>query len=211
MKIERVLRKDDKNVVVYFENGEKLILSEDTFYQSGLRKGDEIPDDRFSFFIEQNVLYHIKQRALNYLGRRFHSEKELYLKLKQKSYEERLIKIVLSDLKEKGFINDKVFTDHFIDEKLKKKRWGRNKIKSALFSKGISQSIINESFSSFEGGETDFELAFELAQKKLNQLIKRKTDPKKFYQKISTFLISKGIEYDTCREVCQKILKEDIN
>jgi regulatory protein len=211
MKIERVLRKDDKNVVVYFENGEKLILSEDTFYQSGLRKGDEIPDDRFSFFIEQNLLYHIKQRALNYLGRRFHSERELFLKLKQKSYEERLIKIVLSDLKEKGFIDDKVFADHFIDEKLKKKRWGRNKIKSALFSKDISQSIINESFSSLDEGETDFELAFELAQKKLNQLIKRKTDPKKYYQKISTFLISKGIEYDTCREVCQKILKEDFN
>jgi regulatory protein len=211
MKIERVLRKDDKNVVVYFENGEKLILSEDTFYQSGLRKGDEIPDDRFSFFIEQNLLYHIKQRALNYLGRRFHSERELFLKLKQKSYEERLIKIVLSNLKEKGFIDDKVFTDHFIDEKLKKKRWGRNKIKSALFSKGISQSIINESFSSLDEGETDFELAFELAQKKFNQLIKRKTDPKKYYQKISTFLISKGIEYDTCREVCQKILKEDFN
>jgi regulatory protein len=118
---------------------------------------------------------------------------------------------VLSDLKEKGFIDDKVFADHFIDEKLKKKRWGRNKIKSALFSKDISQSIINESFSSLDEGETDFELAFELAQKKLNQLIKRKTDPKKYYQKISTFLISKGIEYDTCREVCQKILKEDFN
>ena len=84
MKIDRVSRKDEKNVSVYFDNGERLILSEDTFYNSGLRKGDEISEDRFSFFIEQNILYHIKQRALSFLARRFHSERELLIKLKSK-------------------------------------------------------------------------------------------------------------------------------
>ncbi len=142
MKIERVSRKDEKNVSVYFDNGERLILSEDTFYSSGLRKGDEISEDRFSFFIEQNILYHIKQRALSFLARRFHSERELLSKLKQKSYEERLIKIVLNELKEKSFIDDQVFANHFIEEKLKKKCWGKNKIRAALFSKGVSSSII---------------------------------------------------------------------
>ena len=48
MKIDRVSRKNEKNVSVYFDNGERLILSEDTFYNSGLRKGDEISEDRFS-------------------------------------------------------------------------------------------------------------------------------------------------------------------
>ena len=64
MNINRIARKDEKNVIVYFDNDEKLILSEDTFYNSGLRKGDEVSDDRYSFFVEQNILYHIKQRAL---------------------------------------------------------------------------------------------------------------------------------------------------
>lgn len=211
MKIEKILRKDEKNVCVYFDNDEKLILSVDTFYQSGLRKGDEIPDDRFAFFIEQNLLYHIKQRALTYLARRFHSEKELFIKLRQKSYDEKLIKIVLSDLKEEGFVDDKVFATHFVEEKLKKKRWGRNKIKSALFSKGVNQSVIKEVFDDFLQEDSDFDLARELAQKKLNQFLKRGTDPKRHYQKISSYLISKGIDYDTCREVCSKLLKEDIS
>lgn len=211
MKIERVLRKDDKNVTIYFDNNEKLILSEDTFYQSGLRKGDEIPADRFSIFIEQNLIYHIKQRALTYLGRRFHSELELFIKLKQKSYNEKLIRLVLSDLKEKGFIDDKMFAFHFIDEKLKKKSWGKNKIKSALYFKGVGQSVIEEAFSSLEENETDYDLALELASKKLNQLKKRDIDKRKYHQKINAFLISKGIDYETCREVCKKILKEDLS
>ena len=211
MKIDRVSRKDERNVLVYFDNDQKLILSEDVFFQSGLRKGDEVSDDRFSFFIEQNILYHIKQRALSFLSRRFHSEKELFLKLKSKSYDERLIKIVLSDLKESGFINDHVFTLHFVEEKLNKKRWGKNKIKAALLNKGVNRSTIDEAISGFEDEESEFDLAYSLAEKKIIQLQKRNTDSNKYQQKISSFLISRGFDFDTCREVCEKILKQDSN
>ncbi len=211
MKIDRVSRKDERNVLVYFDNDQKLILSEDVFFQSGLRKGDEVSDDRFSFFIEQNILYHIKQRALSFLSRRFHSEKELLLKLKSKSYDERLIKIVLTDLKGKGFIDDHIFSQHFVEEKLSKKRWGKNKIKAALINKGVNRSTIDEAISGYEDDKSEFDLAYSLAEKKIIQLQKRNTDTNKYQQKISTFLISRGFDFDTCREVCEKILRQDPN
>jgi len=209
MKIERVSRKDEKNVSVYFDNGERLILSEDTFYNSGLRKGDEISEDRFSFFIEQNILYHIKQRAFSYLARRFHSERELLIKLKQKSYEERLIKLVLNELREKSFIDDQVFANHFIEEKLKKKRWGKNKIRAALFSKGVSASIIDEVLKSFDSEEDQNEAAISLVKKKFENLKKRETDCKKLKQKLVAFLLSRGFEYEISVEVVSKIIKQD--
>lgn len=211
MKIISVNRKDEKNVIVYLEDDQKLILSEEVFFQSGLRKGDELSDDRLSFFIEQNIIYYIKQRALSFLARRFHSEKELLIKLKSKSYNENLIKIVLSELKEKGFINDKIFTRHFVEEKLNKKRWGKNKIIAALISKGVSSTTIDEVFSDFQDVKSEFDLAFSLAEKKLLQLQKRNIDTNKYQQKISTFLISRGFDFDTCRDVCEKILKQDSN
>ena len=209
MKIDRVSRKDEKNVSVYFDNGERLILSEDTFYNSGLRKGDEISEDRFSFFIEQNILYHIKQRALSFLARRFHSERELLIKLKSKSYEERLINIVLNELREKSFINDQVFANHFIEEKLKKKRWGKNKIKAALFSKGVSASIIDEVLKSFDSEIDQNEAAFGLAQKKFEKLKLRESDDRKLKQKIISFLLSRGFDYEVSSEVVNKIIKSD--
>lgn len=209
MKIDRVSRKDEKNVSVYFDNGERLILSEDTFYNSGLRKGDEISEDRFSFFIEQNILYHIKQRALSFLARRFHSERELLIKLKSKSYEERLIKNVLNDLREKSFINDQVFANHFIEEKLKKKRWGKNKIKAALFSKGVSASIIDEVLKSFDSEIDQHEAALGLAQKKFEKLKLRESDDRKLKQKLISFLLSRGFDYEVSSEVVNKIIKSD--
>jgi len=209
MKIERVSRKDEKNVSVYFDNGERLILSEDTFYNSGLRKGDEISEDRFSFFIEQNILYHIKQRAFSFLARRFHSERELLIKLKQKSYEERLIKLVLNELREKSFIDDQVFANHFIEEKLKRKRWGTNKIRAALFNKGISASIIDEVLKSFDSEEDQNEAALSLVKKKYENLKKRETDNRKLKQKLIAFLLSRGFEYEISVEVVSKIIKQD--
>lgn len=211
MKIIRVVRKDEKNVIVYFDNDVKLILSEDVFYNSGLRKDDKVSDDRYSFFIEQNILYHIKQRALSFLSRRFHSERELFQKLKSKSYEEKLIKIVLQNLKEHSFIDDKNFASHFIEEKLKRKKWGMNKIKSALYTKGVSSKIIDELLKEFDNTENNLESITEIASKKIIQLRKRNVDEKKLYQKVITFLLSRGFDYESSSDVCRKIIKQDFD
>ncbi len=211
MKIERVSRKDEKNVFVYFDNGERLILSEDTFFNSGLRKGDEISEDRFSYFIEQNIIYHIKQRALSFIARRFHSERELLIKLKSKSYEERLIKIVLSELKQRDFIDDKIFANHFVEEKLKKKLWGKNKIRAALFSKGVSASIIDEVLDEFSIDEEQNDTAFELAVKKYDKLKLRESDMRRLKQKIIAFLLSRGFDYEASSEAVNKIIKQDFD
>lgn len=211
MKIERVSRKDEKNVFVYFDNSERLILSEDTFFNSGLRKGDEISEDRFSYFVEQNIIYHIKQRALSFLARRFHSERELLIKLKSKSYEERLIKIVLNELKQRDFIDDKIFANHFVEEKLKKKHWGKNKIRAALFSKGVSAAIVDEALDEFSIDEEQNNTAFDLAVKKYNKLKFRETDSRRLKQKITSFLLSRGFDYETSSEAVNKIVKTDFD
>lgn len=211
MKIDRVVRKDEKNVSVYFDDGQRLILSEDTFFNSGLRKGDEVSEDRFSFFVEQNILYHIKQRALSYLGRRFLSERELLLKLKSKLYDERLIKLVLNDLKEKSFINDQIFANHFVEEKIKMKKWGKNKIRAALLSKGVSTAIIDETLTLFDSQENQTEAAFLLAKKKFENLKSREPDERKLKHKIISFLLSRGFEYEVVSETVNKIIKQDFD
>ena len=209
MKIVRVLRKDEKHVTIYFDNDEKLIISEDVFYNSGLRKGDELSEDRYTFFIDQNKIYYIKQKALSFLSRRFHSEKELYLKLKAKTYEDKLIKEVLKDLSSHSFIDDRNFTHHFIEEKLKKKKWGINKIKSALYTKVISSKIIDETIKEFENPHSNYEAIYSIAVKKINQLKNRNTEEKKIFPKVVQFLIGRGFDYEESKEACNRILKQD--
>ncbi len=52
MKVTRIVKKDSRNVVVHFDNSETLILLLDVFIKSGLKKHEDISDDRFSFLVK---------------------------------------------------------------------------------------------------------------------------------------------------------------
>ena len=54
MKIDRVVKKGTGNVLILFDNSETLILSLEIFLKSGLKKNDEISENRFSALIKEN-------------------------------------------------------------------------------------------------------------------------------------------------------------
>ena len=101
MLITRIVKKGKSDVTIYFDNDSVLFLAVEVFLKSGLKKGDDISEDRFSLLIEQNKLFHIKQKAFRLLGRRQHSSSELKRKLWNRDYEPRLIDDVIEDLKKK--------------------------------------------------------------------------------------------------------------
>lgn len=207
MHIVRVVKKGKKDVTIQLDNDKFLILSLEVFLKSGLKKGDEISADRFSFLIEQNKLFHIKQRAFRLLGRRPHSASELKRKLWNKDYEQKLIDKVIADLKKNGYLNDSDFIREFVAEKRKTKSWSIKKIKAELIKRGLPSRLINDIIE--EQPESDFENAMKIAKKKLDVLIKNNLEPKEVRNKLSTFLFSKGFDYEMIKEVCVKLLKDE--
>ena len=194
MKIEKVTKKDGNTVIVHLDDGQKLFLSYEVFMKNGLRKNDEISDGRFSSLITENQLYHIKQRALRYLGRRPHSVSELRIKLRGKDYAAELIDAVISELKEKRFLDDKNFAQLFTEENLSVKKWGKNKLRSELIKRGITRDIIDEVLAERLGGDEQTENAEDLARKKFRSLISRKLDKDKLRVKLLSFLASRGYD-----------------
>ncbi|MGQ9798095.1 MAG: regulatory protein RecX [Ignavibacterium sp.] len=209
MIVERIVSKDDEKAAVFFDNGEKLVLHKDVLYQSGLRKGDEISLDHFSTLNRQETFYLIKQKAFRLLQRRIHTSRELYTKLRQKFSDDLLIKNCLTELQQKGFINDREFAFAFILEKQKSKKWSKAKLKSELIKRGVSKEIISEVLNQTFDTEKEIESAKELAEKKLLQIIKKENDKRKIFQKIMMYLQSKGYDYEMSSEVVRKILKSD--
>lgn len=206
MQIIKVVKKGKKDVIVHFDDGKFLILALEVFLKSGLKKGDEISEDRFSFLIEQNKLFHIKQRAFRLLGRRQHSSSELRRKLWNKDYEQKLIDEVIDDLQNKGYLDDEEFIREFVAEKSKLKNWSTKKIKSELLKRGIDPKLVDRVLNG-QTVESDFENVMKLAKKKYEVLLKRNLEPKELRNKLSTFLFSKGFDYDLIKEVCEKIIK----
>ena len=204
MRILKVVKKGKSDVTIYFDNDSLLFLAVEVFLKSGLKKGDDISEDRFSIFIEQNKLFHIKQRAFRLLGRRQHSSSELRRKLWNKDYEQKLIDEVIEDFKKNGYLDDKEFIRAFVAEKSKTKNWSIKRIKGELFKRGLASKLIYENLSE-RPKEEDYESALKLAKKKYDLLLKRNLEPKEFRNKLSTYLFSKGFDYDLIKDVCNRL------
>jgi len=207
MHITRIVKKGKSDVTIYFDNDSLMFLAVEVFLKSGLKKGDDISEDRFSLLIEQNKLFHIRQRAFRLLGRRQHASSELRRKLWKKDYEQKLIDEVIEELKKKGYLDDKEFIRAFVAEKSKTKNWSTKRIKSELFKRGVASKLIDETLKD-RPKEDDFENALKLAKKKYEVLLKRNLEPKELRNKLSTYLFSKGFDYELLNEIVSELMKE---
>ncbi len=208
MRILKVTKKNSRDVIVHLDNGEKLFLAYEILMKNGLRKGDEISGDFFSLLITQNQKYFIKQSAIRLLSRRMHSYVELKLKLLQKKYDKELIEEVLKELLKSNFLDDHKFAILFAEEK-SSGSWGKAKIKAGLINRGINREIIDEVLEKVSSEENDYNTALNLGKKKLRLIAGKNLDSKKAAQKISSFLFSKGFDFDICRKVVNELIKEE--
>jgi len=207
MRVTRIVKKGKSDVTIHFDDDAKLFLAVEVFLKSGLKKNDEISDDRFSLLIEENKRFHIMQRAFRLLGRRQHSIAELKQKLWNKDYDKKLIDEVLTQLSESNYLDDKEFANAFVEEKLKAKKWSERRLKGELIKKGIKPDIISEVLNQKISSNHNFENALTVAKKKYQSLKKRNLEPIELRNKLSTFLISRGFDYETVKEVCEKIIR----
>ena len=208
MIINRIVKKGAKDIIIHFEDDEFLILALEVFLKSGLKKNDELSDDRFSFFVRENRLYHIKQRAFRYLGRRLHSASELRTKLRQKGYEIEMIDQVIGELRDKSYLDDTEFASVFIEEKFKSKMWSERKLKSELIKKGISSSVISDVLSKKFSKDVNYNNALTVSLKKYKILQERNLDLQTTKKKLISFLNSRGYNYETIKQVCDKIIAD---
>ena len=207
MRVLKVVKKGKNDVTIQLDDDKYLILKLEVFLKSGLKKGDEISEDRFSFLIEQNKLFYIKQKAFRLLGRRQHSSSELRRKLWNKDYEQKLIDEVIEDLSKNGYIDDTEFIRVFVAEKSKTKNWSRKRIKSELIKRGLDSKLIDKILSE-QYSESDYDNASTVAKKKVEVLTKRNLEKKELRNKLSTYLFSKGFDYELIKDVVDQILKE---
>ncbi len=207
MRIERIVKKGKANVLIEFENNEKLILALEVFIKSGLRKNEELSADRFLSLITENRLFFIRQRAFRLLGRRLHSTGELRKKLLEKMYDKQLVESVIEELQSKKYLNDEEFASQFVREKLSLKKWSRKKIYSELIKRNIKRQLIENVLEENISEEDDYKNALLVGEKKYKTLLNRKLEKSEMRDRLITFLKMKGYSFSTIKKVCEKLIR----
>jgi regulatory protein len=142
-------------------------------------------------------------RALRYLGYRPRSEKEMRDYLGKKKVDQSITERIIANLKEHKFINDEEFAQMWVNSRTNYKPRSTRIIKMELKQKGISDDVIEETMDKKSEEVSDFDMALDLAQRKLKRL--EKEEPQKRKEKLAGFLGRKGFGWDVIKEVIIKL------
>lgn len=139
--------------------------------------------------------------ACKILAYRQRTSHELAEKLIGHGFSEEIIRCVTEVMSRYGYIDDKVFTRLWIEQRLRKK--GFLRLKYELLQKGVDACLIEEIITEV-GHEAEFEAAFLLASKKLRQNAGNCS-----FQRLARFLQSRGYSYETIKKVSRAIMDKE--
>lgn len=197
-------QKNQNRVSIYVDNVFSIGIENELRYKYNLEIGMEIDDDFIKEILDAEEFNKVKNYALRQLSYRQRSEKELYSALRKKGFSEDHIEKVLEFCKEYKYIDDRVFTQSFVADKVNLNKYGPERIRYELTMKGISKELINK-YLKIDSDE-QYEIAYKLAEKRINYY--KKDDKTSIYRKLSGYLQRKGYSYDIVNKVVSDILKD---
>ncbi|HSG92580.1 MAG TPA: recombination regulator RecX [Methylotenera sp.] len=135
----------------------------------------------------------LRQRALEYLGKREYSYTELGQKLKAYADEDDDIPALLEDFKSRGWLSDARFTEQIVHARQSK--FGSAKIAHELREKGVADELIANAIEQVKDNE--LENATEVWRKKFKAGPKNREE----WAKQARFLQSRGFGFDMIKKV----------
>ncbi len=147
----KITAKQGKGTKIHIHiDGEYLLTVDDDFwFSSGYVSGDEIDDGDLAAFKEAAGSRLAFNSAMFSLDLRDHSEREIRQKLERK-YDKQSADSAVEKLLDYGYINDARYAENLARELFERKKYGKNRVKSELFRRGIASETVNEVLESYE-------------------------------------------------------------
>ena len=136
------------------------------------------------------------KKILHYCDYQDRCKKEIFTKLNSFELTDNDRDFIINFLNDEGYINDERYCRSFVKGKLNLKKWGVNKIKLSLITKGVDREIIDEVLSEIDQDSYKEELVNLLKNKKINE-----DDPCKRKAKLIRYAVGKGYSLSMVMEI----------
>ena len=202
--IEPQKRRENRRSI--FVNGEFVAgVDEAVIVELGLKVGQHVDGERLTEVLRAEELRKAREAALTLLDYRARTQRELEQRLLRKGYAEDIIAQVLSQLEKVDLVNDERFASDWVSNRLINRPAGRSRMQWELRRKGVSSEIVDEALEQVDD-ETEFDMALELAQKKLGGKIIEDRDSRR---KLAGFLQRRGFHWDIVSRVLDRVGPEE--
>lgn len=190
--------KDKTRVNVYLDGRFCCGLDFVTLAEYRLKKGMEITEEglaEIQLAAEKDKAFSKAVSLLSVTGK---TEKELYLKLKEKGYAHAVIRETIEKLKEYGYVDNAEYAREYVASHGNKK--GGRMLAAELKMKGISDADITAALNEID--ETKG------AKAALNKYLRGKNITLENLQKAYRYLLSKGFSGETVGEAVQELKRQ---
>lgn len=196
-----VQKKDNRRANLYLDDKFYAGVSIELIMRHQLKKGMEV--DRG--FLDEIILEDEKGKALDkavkYISSTLKTTRQIRDYLRKKEYNSQTIDYVISKMIEYKYLDDVAYAKAFIATYSNK--YGKMKLISALKSKGVSDSVIDEVFAS-----DDLKIDDSI-DKTAEKYLKNKIKNNDTFMKLSRFLYSRGYEFDDIKSCINRLKGEE--
>lgn len=127
-----------------FSEGPSFLITPEDREELGLSLGMEVSPELYQTITERAEYLRCRQKSLDLISRRDHSEGEIKQKLTQRQFSSKISGQVILELKGQGLLNDRRYAENFVSSRIRRKNDGPRKLLSALAAKGIDRSLAEE-------------------------------------------------------------------
>ena len=192
------IRYNGSTVHLILDNSAHFWLRADDLVQTDFMENKEYDEEYFYHQIRLCQYPRALNMAVSLLSKRSHSKSEMISRLRMKRFSKEVIDQVLLKLEKEKLINDEEFCKQWIRFRQAKK-YGPAFIRHELKTKGIPDDLISALL--LESDLSDEKNASSLAFKAWGR-IRPGDDIRKSRQKIISFLVRKGYDWETARTAC---------
>ena len=157
--------------------------------------------------LDSKVLTRAKNTAYRFLSYRPRSSAELEAKLRDKEFDEGIVRQVLTELGRLGYVNDRQFARQWTEGRVRLRGFGRRRIARELKARGVDREIVENVFLEVFGEGTELETAKQAVAKKRSMM--KALDPETRRRRLAGILERKGFSFDIIRTVLKNMDRSD--
>ncbi|GAE88102.1 regulatory protein RecX [Acetivibrio straminisolvens] len=201
------VQKDTKNrgmLSVFIDEEYAFSIPEEDYLRLCLYDKKELSSDEIEEIKKNVTQKSAKYKAIKYLSYKYVTEAVLSEKLRKDGYDEDVIFSVVTELKSMGYINDMIYAQKYVYDRMKLKPKSKKMLRMELIQKGVSGEIANQVL---EELDFDEDVVIErLIRKKFGKYDMKEP---KIERKIYSFLQHKGFSFEDIRRVLRTITDSD--
>lgn len=143
MKIKQIKKQSDKYKIV-LENNEIITTYDEVILKNNILYKKDLDDKIINEIKKENEYYEMLNKTIKYIKTKLRSEKEIIDYMNKQKIEETNQQKIIKKLKEQKLINDKLYIQAYIHDKITFSNDGPNKIKKELIKNKLEENDIEE-------------------------------------------------------------------